>query len=59
MNTIDRLMIGSLTVGVWVLVAIQVTSSEPAYALSIYADDIDGLRYFVEDCAPSAPMEQI
>ena len=54
MRTIDRLIIGMLAAGIWVLIAIQITSHTPAYALNIDASDIDGLRGYiestVEDC---------
>lgn len=57
MKFIDRLIIGVLAAGIWVLVAIQVTSGEPAYALSIDVDDIDGLRYFIEDVVEDCEVE--
>jgi hypothetical protein len=37
MKRVDRLILGALTVGVWALVAIQMTTVTPAYA------DIDNL----------------
>ncbi len=53
MKTIDRLILGALVVGIWALVAIQVTSHTPAYAASyaasIDAGDIVGLKTFVKD----------
>ena len=55
MKTIDRLILGALAVGVWTLVAIQVTSNTTAYAASIDASEVDGLRRYVvrivEDCS--------
>ncbi len=60
MKTIDRLILGALVVGIWALVAIQVTSPTPAYAASIDAGDIVGLKTFVKDvvvkdCYAAAP----
>lgn len=57
MKTIDRLIIGALATGVWVLVAIQVTSSAPAFALDIDADDIDGLVSFIEDVVEDCSVQ--
>ena len=57
MKTFDRLIIGALVTGVWVLVAIQVTSSVPAFALSIDADDIDGLESFIEDVVEDCSVQ--
>ncbi len=48
MKTIDRLIFGTLAVGVWALIAIQVTTHTPAYAARIDASDVNGLRGFVE-----------
>jgi len=52
MKTIDRSILGVLAVGIWALVAIQVTSNTRAYASSIAASidayEVDGLRRFVE-----------
>jgi len=61
MKTIDRLILGALAVGVWALIAIQVTSHTPAYAAaSIDADEVYGLRSFVErvveDCSVSGEV---
>ena len=64
MKTIDRLILGALAVGIWALIAIQVTSHTPAYAASIAASinagDIVGLKTFVKDvvvkdCYAAAP----
>ena len=49
MKTIDRLILGALVVGIWALVAIQLTSNTPAYATSIVAGDIVGLEAFVKN----------
>ncbi len=57
MKTIDRLIIGALAIGVWVIVAIQVTSSTPAYAISIDASEIDGLEDFIEDVVEDCSVQ--
>ncbi len=55
MKSIDRLIFGTLAIGVWALIAIQVTTHTPAYAASIDTSEIDGLRSFVgrvvENCS--------
>ena len=64
MKMIDRLILGALAVGIWVLVAIQVTSNTRAYASSIAASidayEVDGLRSYVarvvEDCSVSGEV---
>lgn len=62
MQKIDRYLIASLTLGVWLLVVMQATSSKPTYAqaaqesmpheavapLTIHATDIVGLSAFVQ-----------
>ncbi len=63
MKTIDRLILGALVVGIWALVAIQLTSHTPAYAASIAARDIVGLEVFVKnvikDCYVGQPQPVI
>ena len=54
MKTIDRIILGSIAVGLWTSIFMFNTHPRDAYALSIDASDIDGLRYFitnvVENC---------
>ena len=58
MKTIDRLILGASVIGVWALVAIQVTpvyaDPDPDYTTRVYASNVDGLKGFivktVEDC---------
>ena len=57
MKTIDRLIMGALATGVWVLVAIQITSSAPAFAIDIDADDIYGLESFIEDVVEDCSVQ--
>ena len=54
MKAIDRTIIGTLAVGVWLLLVV-LSTNRVSYALSIDASDIDGLRSYVtnvvEDCS--------
>ena len=47
MKRIDRLILGALTVGVWALVAIQITTVTPAYADIDNLDQIDEIELTV------------
>jgi hypothetical protein len=51
MQRIDRLILGALTVGVWALVAIQITTVTPAYADIDNLDQIDEieLTFFIRE----------
>ena len=57
MKTIDRLIFGTLAVGVWALIAIQVTTHTPAYAVNIDAWEVDGLEDFIEDVVEDCSVE--
>ena len=47
MKRVDRLILGALTVGVWALVAIQITTVTPAYADIDNLDQIDEIELTV------------
>jgi len=49
MKTIDRIILGSIAVGLWTSIFMFNTHPRDAYALSIDASDIDGLTYYIED----------
>lgn len=54
MSFLDRIIIGSLALGIWVWILISALSPDSLHALSIDVSDVDGLRSFiesvVEDC---------
>jgi len=60
MKVVDRVICGSLAIGVWVVIVMHVVSSGPSLAQSVTADDIDGLRSYiertVEDCQVSGKV---
>jgi hypothetical protein len=49
MKTIDRLLLGALSLGVWVLIFHELVDS-PLYAQSddVYAENVSGLADFIE-----------
>ena len=47
MKTIDRILIATLSIGVWVLVA-GLYVSQPAYAVEVDASDVYGLERAIE-----------
>ena len=59
MNVIDRTILSTLTIGIWVLL-IGLYIDRPSYALSIDASDIGNLRHYVEniveDCSVSGQV---
>ena len=57
MKTIDRLIFGTLAIGVWAVIAIQVTTHTPAYAASIDVSEVDGLRGFVARVVENCSVE--
>ena len=54
MSLLDRIIFGSLALGIWVWIIISVLSPDSLHALSIDASEVDGLRRFIkkviEDC---------
>jgi hypothetical protein len=54
MTLLDRIIAGSLALGIWIWILMSVLSPASLHALSIDASDVDGLRKFiekvVEDC---------
>ena len=48
MRLLDRIIFGSLTLGIWVWIIISVLSPDSLHALSIDASDVDGLKSFIE-----------
>jgi hypothetical protein len=54
MTLLDRIIAGSLALGIWIWILMSVLSPVSLHALSIDASDVDGLRKFiekvVEDC---------
>jgi len=48
MTLLDRIIAGSLALGIWVWILMSVISPVSLHALSIDASDVKGLRSFVE-----------
>ena len=49
MKTLDRVILGVMTAGIWTAIAMFYLHPTDAIALSIDASDIDGLEYFIEN----------
>jgi hypothetical protein len=47
MKTLDRVILGSLSVGIWVLSVTFYTHPKDAFAMSVDASDVDGLRHYI------------
>ena len=48
MTLVDRIIVGSLSLGIWVWILLSVLSPVLLHALSIDPIDVKGLRSFVE-----------
>ena len=48
MSLLDRIIFGSLALGIWVWIIISVLSPDSLHAFSIDASDVDGLKSFIE-----------
>ena len=57
MTVIDRIILSSIALGLWVLVFISIFSSGPLYALSINASEVHGLRNFVESVVEDCTVD--
>jgi len=49
MKIIDRLILGAIAVGIWALIAIQITAHAPAYADQPYYYEIAGLDPHIKE----------
>ncbi len=60
MKLIDRILVCVLGLGIWAWVFLSFFSATPLFALSVDADDVDGLRRYVEnvveDCRVSGEV---